>query len=174
MKKEDILNLLPELTDSEVEGILKLHNASVTALKEELEKSNTDDEALNDAYEKGLKDAEEKFLKAELEKLLETELENAGSKSAAALKTFLDLEKIRLEDGKITGLSEQLEMLRQEYGFLFKEDENKPKFTAEASQGKPGLWLQKLTTREPDDSQIEVAIASMKAVIPENKEADKW
>ncbi len=39
---------------------------------------------------------------------------------------------------------------------------------------KPGLWLQKLTTREPDDSQIEVAIASMKAVIPENKEADKW
>ncbi len=39
---------------------------------------------------------------------------------------------------------------------------------------KPGLWLQRLTTREPDDSQIEVAIASMKAVIPENKESDKW
>lgn len=39
---------------------------------------------------------------------------------------------------------------------------------------KPGLWLQKLTTREPDDSQIEVAINSMKAVIPENSEDDKW
>lgn len=39
---------------------------------------------------------------------------------------------------------------------------------------KPGLWLQKLTTREPDDSQIEVAVASMKAVIPENKEDDRW
>lgn len=39
---------------------------------------------------------------------------------------------------------------------------------------KPGLWLQKLTTREPDDSQIEVAIESMKAVIPENSEDDKW
>lgn len=39
---------------------------------------------------------------------------------------------------------------------------------------KPGLWLQRLTTREPDESQIEVAIASMKAVIPENKEDDKW
>lgn len=39
---------------------------------------------------------------------------------------------------------------------------------------KPGLWLQKLTTREPDDSQIEVAITSMKAVIPENSEDDKW
>lgn len=39
---------------------------------------------------------------------------------------------------------------------------------------KPGLWLQKLTTREPDESQIEVAIASMKPVIPENQEEDKW
>lgn len=39
---------------------------------------------------------------------------------------------------------------------------------------KPGLWLQRLTTREPDDSQIEVAIASMLPCIPENKEEDKW
>ncbi len=29
----------------------------------------------------------------------------------------------------------------------------------------PGMWLQKLTTREPDTSQIEVAIAALKAVI---------
>lgn len=33
----------------------------------------------------------------------------------------------------------------------------------------PGLLLQKLTTREPDDSQIEVAIASLKAVLPEEE-----
>ena len=28
----------------------------------------------------------------------------------------------------------------------------------------PGLWLQKITTREPDDQQLEVAIAALKAV----------
>ncbi len=39
---------------------------------------------------------------------------------------------------------------------------------------KPGLWLQYLTTREPDESQIEVAIRSMQEVIPENSEDDKW
>jgi len=39
---------------------------------------------------------------------------------------------------------------------------------------KPGLWLQLITTREPDDSQLEVAIASLKAVITDNKEDDKW
>ncbi|MBE7027819.1 MAG: DUF1385 domain-containing protein [Ruminococcaceae bacterium] len=38
----------------------------------------------------------------------------------------------------------------------------------------PGKWLQKITTKEPDDSQLEVAIASLKAVIPENKEEAKW
>ena len=30
----------------------------------------------------------------------------------------------------------------------------------------PGLWLQYLTTREPDDSMVEVAIESLKAVLP--------
>ncbi len=39
---------------------------------------------------------------------------------------------------------------------------------------KPGMFLQKITTREPDDSQLEVAIASMKAVLTDNKEDDKW
>lgn len=39
---------------------------------------------------------------------------------------------------------------------------------------KPGMWLQRFTTREPDEKQIEVAIASLKAVIPENGEDDRW
>lgn len=36
----------------------------------------------------------------------------------------------------------------------------------------PGLLLQKLTTRQPDDSQIEVAIASLKAVLPPEELAE--
>lgn len=31
----------------------------------------------------------------------------------------------------------------------------------------PGLWMQRLTTREPDETQIEVAIASLKCALPE-------
>lgn len=38
----------------------------------------------------------------------------------------------------------------------------------------PGLWFQYITTREPDDSQIEVAIASLNSVIPSDKNDDKW
>ncbi len=36
----------------------------------------------------------------------------------------------------------------------------------------PGLWMQRLTTKEPDDGMIEVALASFKAVITDNKEDD--
>jgi len=39
---------------------------------------------------------------------------------------------------------------------------------------KPGLALQKLTTNEPDDEQIEVAITALKAVLPQEGEDDKW
>lgn len=37
----------------------------------------------------------------------------------------------------------------------------------------PGLMLQKLTTREPDDSQIEVAIRAMKEVLPSEETNDR-
>lgn len=39
---------------------------------------------------------------------------------------------------------------------------------------KPGLWLQKFTTSEPDGPIVEVAIAAMQAVIPENADDDVW
>lgn len=39
---------------------------------------------------------------------------------------------------------------------------------------KPGMWLQRFTTREPDDSMIEVAIAAMQAVLPEHEGEDAW
>lgn len=39
---------------------------------------------------------------------------------------------------------------------------------------KPGLWLQRLTTAEPDDSMIEVAIASLLPVLPKEGEDDRW
>ncbi|HZK41553.1 MAG TPA: DUF1385 domain-containing protein [Clostridia bacterium] len=39
---------------------------------------------------------------------------------------------------------------------------------------KPGLALQRLTTAEPDEAIMEVAIQAMKAVIPDNPDDDKW
>jgi len=38
----------------------------------------------------------------------------------------------------------------------------------------PGFLIQKITTSEPDDSMMEVAITAMKIVIPQNGEDDTW
>ena len=38
----------------------------------------------------------------------------------------------------------------------------------------PGMWVQRLTTKEPEEDMIEVAIASLKAVLPNDPEKDRW
>ena len=38
----------------------------------------------------------------------------------------------------------------------------------------PGVWLQHITTVEPDDDMIECAIIAMNEVIPEDKTKDNW
>ena len=38
----------------------------------------------------------------------------------------------------------------------------------------PGMWMQNFTTNEPDDSMIEVGIAAVQAVLPEEEGADRW
>ena len=38
----------------------------------------------------------------------------------------------------------------------------------------PGLWFQNFTTKEPDESMMEVAIEALKLVLPEQEGADRW
>ena len=38
----------------------------------------------------------------------------------------------------------------------------------------PGLWMQRITTNEPDDDMIEVGITAVEAVLPSEKGADRW
>lgn len=38
----------------------------------------------------------------------------------------------------------------------------------------PGMWMQNFTTNEPDDGMIEVGIAAVQAVLPEEEGADRW
>ncbi len=38
----------------------------------------------------------------------------------------------------------------------------------------PGMWLQRLTTNEPDEEQLSVAIAALEPVLPEDREEGRW
>ena len=37
----------------------------------------------------------------------------------------------------------------------------------------PGMWLQRLTTKEPEDDMIEIAIAALKACEPEVPDVER-
>ena len=49
-------------------------------------------------------------------------LTKARAKSGIAAKAMLDLEQIKLEGDKLTGLDEQLEALKKDNGWLFEQD----------------------------------------------------
>ena len=38
----------------------------------------------------------------------------------------------------------------------------------------PGIWLQRLTTNEPDEEQLRVAIAALEPVLPQDREEGRW
>ncbi len=51
------------------------------------------------------------------------------------------------------------------YEFIRYAGKHENLFTKIMSQ--PGLWMQRITTREPDDKQLEVAITALKSALPE-------
>jgi len=63
-------------------------------------------------------------------------LEKAGAKNVKAVQALLNMEGLQLENGEIIGLAEQIALIRQENGFLFKEPELEVQFMRPAGQGK--------------------------------------
>ena len=70
---------------------------------------------------------------------LEKELTKAGAKDINLVKTVIDTEKIKFEDGKIEGLTEQLESAKENYDYLFsKESKGLSNITTKHSGGGGG------------------------------------
>src|SRR5699024_7291966 len=54
---------------------------------------------------------------------LDNTLTSATARNTKALKTLLDLDIIKLEDGELKGLNEQPESLQKEHDYLFEQEE---------------------------------------------------
>ena len=92
----------------------------------DLTKNNADVEALNKLVEQlQLSNKElEANHKQEMDKLqfdfaLEGALNNAKSKNNKALKALLDMNSIKYQEGKLEGLQEQIEALKNDASYLF-------------------------------------------------------
>lgn len=134
MKKEELINLVPSLEEEDAEKILELYAEKI------LEK--------NIEYENAIAELEKKFAGKELDRAILGELKKANPKSIDVLKALLDESSIALENGELTGLSEQLESLKDAYEFLFYADEEKPKFTKQTKTLDETLDLKKLSYKD--------------------------
>lgn len=122
MKKEEIMELIPTLCEADAEALSDL-------FEEELSKERECAERIREeARQEALFEAQQEYLKKQRESALEEALEKANSKSTKALRALIDVDSVGFEDGELTGLSEQIDKLKDECGFLFFEEE-KPKFT---------------------------------------------
>ncbi len=144
MKREDVKAKIQGITEEQLDWLMAQNGADITREKETARDVQTQLEAANKTIA-GLKEAAKEFdgvnVKELQEKLsslqsrydtdlaamrrdsaIDLALTKARAKSGIAAKAMLDLEKIKLENGKLTGLDEQLQALKKDNGWLFEED----------------------------------------------------
>ena len=122
-EKEKAATTTAELED--VKNQLKEANSTITDLK----KNNVDNEALQTKvkeYEDTIKnqkaDYEAKVRNLTLDSAIEKALNNANAKHGDLLSSKIDREKLVIgNDGKVTGLDEQIKGLKDNYKDLFEE-----------------------------------------------------
>ncbi len=155
MKKEDLLKIMDEET---AEKVLKLseadgkeQNKKIADLEKELKgtKKDLDDanKALDEAkkididkikadeFEKGKQEVQAEFDKYKNDLAVDSVIKEAGAKDVSEIKLHLDMDKIKFEDGKVSGLSEQLEKIKTDKDYLFQGDKKKPTFSDKTGGG---------------------------------------
>lgn len=139
-------------------GDLQSKEQELATVKEQLEQVNKEIEGFKDLNVDEIKAKAEEYkvkleqselkAKEELEKIkfehiLENTLQSAKARNIKAVKALLDIEGLTLVDGKIHGLDERLDKLKQENDYLFEPQEVKeeskdkiPLFTRPGDKGK--------------------------------------
>ncbi len=84
--------------------------------------------ALLAEYERGLSEGQNQLEEFRFNQAVSEILSDTDAKNPEVLKALIDFSSVSFENGEITGLSEQIDAIRQENPFLF-DDSSAPKFT---------------------------------------------
>lgn len=98
--------------DKQLEDLKKSSgdNATLQQQISDLQKQNTEQQKAHD----------EELAKLKVDNAVEIALSGAKAKNGKAVKAMLDMSKVKLgEDGKLSGLDEQLEALKKSDGYMF-------------------------------------------------------
>lgn len=81
-------------------------------------------------FEQAEKDAQARIDKLQFDHALEAALSGAKARNTKAVAALLDMDSLKLADGKLEGLDKQLEAIRADNGYLFEDETQKPQFSA--------------------------------------------
>lgn len=112
-------NLETQVNDANAE-IQKFKDMDVEGIKQAAED-------WKEKAEKAKSDADAQISEMKFDYALTAELTGAKAKNAKAVKALLDMDGLKLNDGKIIGLDEQLSQIKTENDYLFESDEPAPK-----------------------------------------------
>ena len=85
--------------------------------------------------ERAKQEADSRVQQIEFDYALNAALSGAKARNATAVKALLNMDGLKLADGKIVGLSEQLASIKTDNGFVFEDQQPTPRFSAAA----PGI-----------------------------------
>lgn len=153
MERKELKDL--GLDDKAIESVLKLYNAGLAPIKQQLEDANNQNETLQGSVKdrdsqiaslkKNNKDNSE--LQTQIEKLqsenkqkdkdfqaqlnetkvngaIKLALQSSGGKDVDMLMSKIDKDTIKLEDGKLKGLDEQVKDLQKSHSYMFSDADN--------------------------------------------------
>lgn len=111
-------------------GQVEDYGTQVKTLKKSLE-GNEDAQnqikSLQEQVKRTKADGEAQLTKSQKANAMGLALRDAGARDAKAILPFLDDEVIKLDDGKLTGLEEQVKTLKGDHDYLFTPDKPETK-----------------------------------------------
>ena len=108
---------------------VKAQLETAQAMISDLKKNNADNEALQNKvteYETEIAKLKDEAIKKDFNYRLEDALKGSKAKNVKALKALLDMDKVKLENEKFTGLEEQLTALKESDAYLFETEKQLP------------------------------------------------
>lgn len=112
----------------------KALEAKLAGLEEQLGAANTKLEGYDPEWktkaEQAKTEAEARVAAVQFDTVLDAALSTAKAKNPKTVKALLNMDGLKLSDGRIIGLKEQLEAIQKDNDFLFEgEQQQPPKFT---------------------------------------------
>ena len=107
-----------KIQKADLDEQIKTANTTITELK----KNNKDNEALQKTiqdHETTIENLKKESAQKDFNYALDSALKDNKCKNAKALKALLDLENIKINEGKLEGLEGQLNALKESDGYLF-------------------------------------------------------